>query len=106
MGPDAGVELLDRVVDYVIDPAVKVVFTLGLFFFLWGFVEFLWKLKDGQVSEGGKNHMVYGLAGMLIMVSVYGIISLIMNTFGIDPYTATDVSRIQNVNPGVNFFRQ
>lgn len=103
---DAGVDLLDRIVDYVIDPAVKVVFTLGLFMFLWGFVEFLWKLKDGQVAEDGKNHMVYGLVGMLIMVSVYGIISLVMNTFGIDPDTATDVSRIQNVNPGVNFFGQ
>jgi uncharacterized RDD family membrane protein YckC len=106
MGLDAGVDLLDRIVDYVIDPAVKVVFTLGLFMFLWGFVEFLWKLKDGQVSEDGKNHMVYGLVGMMIMVSVYGIISLVMNTFGIDPDTATDVSRIQNVNPGVNFFGQ
>lgn len=101
---DAGVDLLDRIVDYVIDPAVKVVFTLGLFFFLWGLVEFLWNLKDGQVSENGKNHMVYGMVGMLIMVSVYGIIALIMNTFGIDPGTATDVSRIQNVDPGANFF--
>jgi len=103
---DAGVDLLDRIVDYVIDPAVKVVFTLGLFFFLWGLVEFLWNLKDGQVSENGKNHMVYGMVGMLIMVSVYGIIALIMNTFGIDPGTATDVSRIQNVDPGANFFGQ
>ena len=50
--------------------------------------------------------MVYGLVGMLIMVSVYGIISLVMNTFGIDPDTATDVSRIQNVSPGINFFGQ
>lgn len=101
---DAGVDLLDRIVDYVIDPAVKVVFTLGLFFFLWGLVQFLWNLKDGHVDENGKNHMVYGMAGMLIMVSVYGIIALIMNTFGIDPGTATDVSRIQNVDPGANFF--
>lgn len=101
---DAGVDLLDRIVDYVIDPAVKVVFTLGLFFFLWGLVQFLWNLKDGHVDENGKNHMVYGMVGMLIMVSVYGIIALIMNTFGIDPGTATDVSRIQNVDPGANFF--
>lgn len=106
MNPGAGEALLDRIVTYVIDPAVKVVFTLGLFMFLWGFIEFLWELKDGKVSEDGKNHMVYGLVGMLIMVSVYGIISLVMNTFGIDPDTATDVSRIQNVSPGINFFGQ
>lgn len=104
MGLDAGANLLDKIVTYLIDPAVRVIFTLGFFFFLWGFVEFLWKLKDGQVDENGKNHMVYGLIGMLIMVSVYGIISLVMNTFGIDPSTATDVGRLQNVNPGANFF--
>ena len=106
MNPSAGSDLLERIVDYVIDPAVKVVFTLGLFFFLWGFVEFLWELKDGKTSAEGKQHMIYGLVGMLIMVSVYGIIALIMNTFGIDPATATDTSRIQTVNPGINFFGQ
>ena len=42
MNPGAGEALLDRIVTYVIDPAVKVVFTLGLFMFLWGFIEFLW----------------------------------------------------------------
>lgn len=101
-----GSAVLDRIVTFVIDPAVKVVFTLGLFLFLWGIVEFLMALRSGKPSEDGKNHMVYGLVGMLIMVSVYGIISLIVNTFGIDFGAATDVSRIQNVNPGVNFFEQ
>lgn len=105
----AGADLLDRIVVFVIDPAVKVIFTLGLFFFLWGLVQFLWNLKDGQASETGKSHMVYGLVGMLIMVSVYGIIALIMNTFGIDigpGGNATDASRIQNIDPGANFFGQ
>lgn len=104
MSPNAGAALLDRIVQYVIDPAVKVIFTLGLFFFFWGLIEFLWELKDGKASQEGKNHMLYGLVGMLIMVSVYGIIALVMNTLGIDRYTATDVSRIQNVDPGINFY--
>jgi hypothetical protein len=103
-GSNAGYELLDRVVTYVVDPAVKVIFTLGLFFFLWGFIEFLWAMKDGKVDENGKNHMIWGVAGMVIMVSVYGIISLIMNTLGIDFNTATDVSRIQQVNPNSAFY--
>lgn len=104
MNTGAGFELRDRIVTHLIDPAVKVVFALGLLMFLWGIVEFLWALKDGKVDETGKQHMLWGMVGMLIMVSVYGIIALIMNTFGIDFGTATDVSRIQNVNPNVNFF--
>jgi len=46
--------------------------------------------------------MVYGLIGMLIMVSVYGIIALIVNTFGLN-VSSTDVSRINNVQVGNPF---
>jgi len=98
----AGEELLQRIITYVIDPAIRVVFTLGLFLFIWGLVEFMWSLRGGQVENDGKNHMVYGLIGMLIMVSVYGIIALIVNSFGLN-YSSTDVSRIENVNPGNPF---
>ncbi len=104
MNSGSGYELLDRFVTYLIDPAVKVIFTLGLFLFLWGIVEFLWSLKDGKVDQKGKDHMIYGMAGMLIMVSVYGIIGLLMNTFGLDFDSATDASRIDRIQPGVNFF--
>ena len=98
----AGVQLLDRIKMYVIDPVLVVIFTLGLLLFFVGIVEFLWSLKSGEVKSEGKQHMVYGLVGMLIMVSVYGIINLIVNTLQID--RAVDVSRLQNVNPGINFY--
>ena len=95
-----GEELLERIINYVIDPALRVVFTL--LFFVWGIIEFLWGVKNGQVSESGKNHMVYGLLGMLIMVSVYGIIALIVNSFGLNT-ASTDVSRVQNSFVGSPF---
>lgn len=98
----SGEELLERIITFVVDPALRVVFTLGLLLFVWGIIEFLWGVKDGQVSESGKNHMVYGLVGMLIMVSVYGIIALIVNSFGLNT-AATDVSRIQGAFPGGSF---
>jgi hypothetical protein len=101
MAPNAGVQLLDRIEMYVIDPIIAVIFSLGLLLFFVGIVEFLWGIKDGKPSDTGKQHMLWGLVGMLIMVSVYGILNLIINTFELDD--AMDTSRIQNVNPGVNF---
>lgn len=99
-----GSALLDRIVTHLLDPVVKVVFTLGLLMFFVGLVQFLWGLKDGKVDQAGKDHMVWGMVGMLIMVSVYGIIAIIMNTVGINPSDAVDISRVRNVDPGVNFF--
>lgn len=98
----AGEELLDKMITLIIDPALRVVFTLGLFLFLWGVVEFLYKLSKGEVSSEGKNHMIWGLVGMLIMVSVYGIIALIVNTFDLRG-ASTDVGRMNNVRPGNPF---
>ena len=98
----AGEELLDKMITFIIDPALRVVFTLGLFLFLWGVVEFLYKLSKGEVSQEGKSHMVWGLVGMLIMVSVYGIIALIVNTFELRG-ASTDASRINSVRTGNPF---
>ena len=98
----AGQALLDRIVHYVIDPGIAVLFTAGLFFFLYGLVEFLWELRNGKADGDGKQHMLWGMVGMLIMVSVYGIVTILTNTLGID-IANPDISRVQNVNPGINF---
>ncbi len=75
--------IMDRISSYILDPAIAVVFTAGLVVFLYGLVEVLWGLNSGKVDEKGKNHMIWGIIGMTIMVSVYGIISLLNNTFGL-----------------------
>ena len=98
---NAGASLLERINTYVVDPIIAVVFTLGLFLFFVGIVEYLWEIKDGKTTGNGRSHMVWGIVVMLIMVSVYGIINMIVNTFQLDD--AIDISRVQNVDPGVNF---
>lgn len=101
--PASASVILDRIITYVFNPILTVIFTLGLFLFFYGIIEFLWASREGKPSETGKQHMLWGLFGMLIMVSVYGIIQLIMNTLGIDYATATDASRINNALPSPGF---
>lgn len=95
--------LVDKFVTLIIDPAILIVFAAGLFLFMWGLVEFLVAINRGGDTSEGKRHMVWGIVGMLIMVSVYGIISLLDNTFGLD-IANPDVSRINNVVAPGNFF--
>src|SRR5580692_6937667 len=81
--------VLTQLETYIINPALLVVFTAGLFLFMYGLVEFMWNLNRGESRTSvGTNHMLWGVVGMTIMLSFYGIISLLSNTFGlgIDPH--------------------
>ena len=101
----AGSEVLSRFVQFIITPAVFLIFTAGLFLFLWGLVVFLYNLREGADYKQGLQHMIWGLVGMLIMMSVYGIIVLVSNTLGLDLGGATDVSRVNSIQTRTNVFQ-
>jgi len=102
---DAANSLINKLVDYIVNPAILVVFTLGFFLFLWGLVMFLWHIDEGGENAVGKRHMVWGIVGMLIMVSVYGIINIIDSTFQLN-FGTPDTSALNNINAPANFFGQ
>jgi len=99
---NAASEVLNRFVHYIIDPAILIVFAAGFFLFVYGLVQFIYKLDEGAQSDG-KQHMIWGIVGMVIMVSVYGIITLIDETFDLD-ISNPDMSRMNNVTAPANFF--
>ncbi len=68
----------------IINPIIGVFFALALIIFLWGVTRFLMNADNDTEREQGKNHMIWGLVGMFIMVSVIGIIKIIMSIIGVD----------------------
>lgn len=95
--------IVDRLVDLIINPIILLVFSIGFLWFMWGLVAVLWNLKSGEVTQESKDRIIWGIVGMFIMVTVWGIISLVTNTFGIDQRTATDTSKAGSFNPGIKF---
>jgi hypothetical protein len=100
-------DVVGRFTTYVINPALLVLAALGFFFFVWGLIQFLIALNQGGDSKEGKNHMIWGVVGMVIMFSVAGIIALINNTFnfGIAPNQNYTPNTNVPVNTGVTFFQ-
>ncbi|TSC86486.1 MAG: Uncharacterized protein G01um10148_472 [Parcubacteria group bacterium Gr01-1014_8] len=99
---EAGMMVLQRFKEYILDPTIYLILTAGLLLFIYGLVLFIYKMREGSDYKEGLSHMLWGIIGMFIMVSVYGIIALIINTIGADP-TQPDLSRIPEANPG--FFK-
>lgn len=97
----SGTDAILRIQEYILVPAEKVIFAAGMFLFVYGLVEFLWNVDEGEAQNVGKQHMLWGIIGVFIMVSVVGIISIIENTFGIGASNSAsvDVSRANNIGP-------
>ena len=68
---------------YLFDPAMALLFTLGLLMFIWGLVEFLWNFNKGAPTLDGKKHMLWGVIGMSIMAGAYGLVVMIAGMFSI-----------------------
>jgi len=76
-------QLLANINRYIINPFITFLFVLASLLFLYGLTRY-YIMGDAKEKETGRQHMVWGLIGMFIMMSVFGIMNLIMNTFGID----------------------
>lgn len=75
--------LLNKIIEVILQPIVVLMFVVALVVFFWGIVQFISKSNTDDGREKGKRNIVWGVVGMFIMFSVYGIIHFILQTFGI-----------------------
>ena len=72
----------------LVSQAVPLLIGLALVWFFYGLVLYIWKGKEGGESlEKSKQFMMYSIVAIFIMVSIWGIITLIQTTLGISPTT-------------------
>lgn len=64
----------------ILNPLIRLMFVVALVVFLWGIVEYIRGAGSSDSREQGTRHIIWGLIGLFIMVSVYGIIELFKNT--------------------------
>ncbi len=88
---------------FIINPLIVFLFALAVVFFLYGVFQFIANQDNEEKKTVGKNHMVWGIVGIVIMMGVFTILNTIMNTFnitGINPEEGT--VELPDYNPSLN----
>jgi hypothetical protein len=75
---------LRNLIDNIVNPIIYFLFAVALLYFLFGVLVFIKNADDESARETGKKHIFWGIIGLFIMVSVYGIISIVVGTVGAD----------------------
>ena len=76
-------QFIGNVNNLIINPLIVLLFALALALFLYGVVEFLANSDKEDARTKGKSHMLWGIVGFVIMIGVWSIINILMNTFNI-----------------------
>ncbi len=100
-------KFLGKVTDAILDPVIKLLFAVAFIMFFWGVVEFLMKANSEGNQEDGKRHMLWGIIGLVIMFSVWGLLNIVqsslnsagLDTTGINPEEGT--VELKDYNPSL-----
>jgi succinate dehydrogenase/fumarate reductase cytochrome b subunit len=84
----------------IVNPLIVLLFALALVYFLWGVFEFLANQENEEKKTAGKSHMLWGIIGITVMMGVWTILNIILNTFnitGVNPEQGT--VQLNSYNP-------
>lgn len=80
----AAKSLLARIEDAILFPIMTLLMAAAFLYFLYGAFQFVAGAADGEVRQEGKVHMLWGIIGLLIMISALGLLRIAAGTFGIE----------------------
>lgn len=86
---------------FIVNAIIPLIFALAFLFFLWGIFKFM-RASDAKSKQESQKLIWWGLIGLFVMVSVWGIIKILGTTLGIEstvPMLQTEYLTPQNATP-------
>ena len=66
----------------IINPLIVLLFALAIVYFIYGLLQYLLSPDNEELRSTSKQHMIWGIIGMFIMIAVFGIMNLVLKTVG------------------------
>lgn len=70
---------------------VVLFFALAVVFFLYGILKYIASGDNEDSRKASKQVMIYGIIGLFVMVSFWGFVNILINTFELDTYPYVEV---------------
>ncbi len=86
--------LMTSIERVIINPIIFLLFALALVIFLYGIVQYLLNPESEEIRKKSKDHMLWGVVGIFIMIAVFGIMRIILNTVGEKRININDTGQI------------
>ena len=73
----------------ILGAVLPVLIALGVIYFVWGVISYV-IASDEEAKKAGRDRIIYGIIGLAVIITVWGLVAILRNTFGL-----TNVQTIQ-----------
>ena len=96
----AGITNLTNLINFftctIIDSVIPLLFVLSIAGFVYGIMQYFLNPENEEKRKQGKSFMIWGIVALFVMVSIWGLVGILSNTFlGSKPSVMPGL----NVNP-------
>ena len=82
----------------LLNAVIPMLVTLGVVYFIWGVVQYV--IADGEeAKKKGKDGMIYGIIGLAVIISLWGLVYMLSSTFQTDGYVAPSGAELDRLLP-------
>ena len=88
-----------RFITDLLDVALPIIIAFAVVYFIYGIARYV-LAGDETAKEAAKDKIIYGIIGLFVMVSVWGLVNILVNTFGLDNTVniQNPINQIPNLN--------
>lgn len=67
----------------ILNQVIPILMVIATIVFLYGVIAYITSAGDEEKQASGKWYMIWGLIGLFIIVAMWGIVRILVNTFGV-----------------------
>ncbi len=77
-------DLFKNFISDIVRPITYLLMAVAILYFVWGVLDFIKNADSPDGREEGFRHMMWGVIGLFIMISAYGLYNLLKSTLGVN----------------------
>lgn len=83
----------------VLDAVLPLIIAAAVVYFVWGMFQ-LFTAEDTEKKDKARSTIIYGVIAIFVMISVWGLVNILVRTFGLTNTPVNVTNPINNI-PGI-----
>ncbi len=79
----SALQFVDKINKAILFPLITLLLGVAILMFLWGIFQMVAQAGNAEMRSQGKKHILYGIIGIVIMLSAFTILRIATNTFDV-----------------------